>query len=1107
MAQVKQSFLKDRRNAALGAAFLVALSLGVSEAQPSRAADFSHVKHVFVPPSRIPRRFDYESQGGGREATFYDAAPPTGEYIPPVPSSSGKPGKYGMVPPPPPVTPSLLPSSLKIPPPPPAPSIIRSNSESSPSSFGAPQRNSWSSTVQTTMDKTRTPVTNNVLDRAQQKVESLIQQGKLTEAQDLVKQYMLAFPKDKQLSSQMVRATVEKAKGLLEANDAEGAAKQAREALYIDGGNVAASTVLAQALTKSGTDPKSSAARIKAGDSLSAQGRNAEAEVEYRAAVKIKSTTEAHIGLGNALYKQGKRDQAKSEYQQALELNPDSPVALRQMGIVRLATNDVVGANANLTRALVIDPTDKVAGKSLLDLWQRQVSRNPKDANSHLGLARAYQLTGDLKSAQASYRTVVHIDPNHPNLPAARHSFKLALARQEAIKSYEAAKTLDSHGATREAFDRMVEAVGLFPAEMSYRLYQAELAEKLGMIQQAHDYYVFILREDPKNAIAAQRLKALPVAGANGQPVAMHATAGSLAQMQAVSPSQLLEAPPAKTIAPPPVVIGSPALGALGGSAPTPKMAGDTNVNSIAGFLGQLRNFSLVQQQQLKTTEDNAQSAIKGLTAALSPAPSSGASSAAASASSVDVPPISIPGLGTIPGLGGTTGSATSPAPSALGALAGTSAQATAAASAADSTASPSMTGLALAPLLNGNDKAGLAALGAQAAPALMSGKMSKFNQNDVDNVYSLLKGPISKKLGLKTAPPQAVNSGSDAPPTAPAVASALTVTPDQLQMAMQRLGNLETRNNELQAQLAQAHQAIKDLKSSTPNFMMGPAPTTATPSFMTGGSETASTTPFMAGGFATSKTPPVTSAPTTPFMAGGFMSSTPSSISTPVKPFMAGGFATSAPKSTSGNSINASSTPASSATSSFTTASSKTATSTSANSASAPAAESKIFVPGSTSNSLTSNDAQPMFQTETPRYATPSDLPEPAPTPSAPATPPNLGNNNVQSALPTGAVKLELEGVNASMTDIKLKVILRNQQNESLSIPSSAQAIVRMSGRPDRKAKVSFPSASIPAHGEVRGIIKVSGHDLNPSADVFIPLTTASGSNEIHLTVPISSL
>lgn len=868
---------------------------------------------------------------------------------------------------------------------------------------------------------------------------------------------MVAFPKDKGLASQMVRATVEKAKGMLDA-DPEGAAKQAREALYIDGSNQAATTILAQALTKSGVDPKSSQARVKAGDSLAAQGRNAEAEVEYRAAIKLKSTTEGHIGLGNVLFKEGKKEQAKAQYQSALELDPDSPTALRQMGIVRLASNDVVGANANLSRALVLDPTDRIAGKNLLELWQRQVSRNPKDANAHLGLARAYQLTGDLKSAQAAYRTVVHLDPQHPNLPAARHSFKLALARQEAHKAYEAAKTLEGHGAIREAFDRMVEAVGLFPAELSYRLYQAELAEKLGMFQQAHDYYVLVLKEDPKNETAARRLKGLPSIGANGQPQAMMATAGSLAALQATSPSQLLEAPPAPTIAPPPVNLSLGAPTAL-----TPKTAGDTNVNSIAGFLGQLRNLSLVQQQQIKAQENTAQSAIKDLTAKLSPTPP------AAASSSVDVPPINIPGLGTIPGIGGTTASA---APAA-------------AAAASDAPATPSMTGLALAPLLSGNDKAGLAAMAAQAAPGLLSGKLDKLNQNDMDSVYSLLKGPIGKKLGIKTAPPQAVNASSEAPPTAPAAqASALTVTPDQLNYAMQRLGHLEARNNDLQAQLTQAHQAIHELKTkSTAPQTVAAAPMAATPPTTAFGTSTA---PMVFG----ATTPSTTSAPlfgtpgTTPF--GAMPTAPPGFGSTPTKPLF--GSSETAPfgaMPTQPAAVNPSS---------------------------------KIFVPGGSSSGSTSyapGVAQPVFQTETPQYATASSLPEPAPVPVSPATPPNLRNSansfqqnmNVASGANLGVVKMELEGVNASMTDIKLKVILRNEQDQALAIPQSAQAVVRMSGRPDRKAKVTFPAASIPPHSMIRGIIKVSGHDLNPSADVFIPFETASGNNEVHLTVPISSL
>src|SRR5207244_3734283 len=109
---------------------------------------------------------------------------------------------------------------------------------------------------------------------------------------------------------------------------------------------------------------------------------------------------------------------------------------------------------SDLSHALTLDPSDTASKKTLLELWQHQVSHNPKDANAHLGLARAYQLGGDLPSAQSEYRQVVRLDPTNPNLPAARQSFKLALARQEARRSLEAAKTLEAHGAAKEAYQK-----------------------------------------------------------------------------------------------------------------------------------------------------------------------------------------------------------------------------------------------------------------------------------------------------------------------------------------------------------------------------------------------------------------------------------------------------------------------------------------------------------------------------------------------------------------------------------------------------------------------------------------------------------------------------
>src|SRR5262249_30065082 len=155
------------------------------------------------------------------------------------------------------------------------------------------------------------------------------------------------------------------------------------------------------------------------------EGKFLEAEAEYRSALDIKPSAEAHVGLGNALAKQGKKEAAKEEFQKAVAVNPESAQAHRELGTLKYKMNDIVGANTDLNRALVLSSNDTQAGKTLIELWQHQVSHNPKYANAHLGLARAYQVSGNLPSAQNEYRQVVRIDPTNPSLPAARQSFKL----------------------------------------------------------------------------------------------------------------------------------------------------------------------------------------------------------------------------------------------------------------------------------------------------------------------------------------------------------------------------------------------------------------------------------------------------------------------------------------------------------------------------------------------------------------------------------------------------------------------------------------------------------------------------------------------------------
>lgn len=601
--------------------------------KPCQAADFRHAKKIIVPATNIPRRYDYSSSGGresglpaGYEANYDSSYAPQDSS-----SSSTKTSKYGLVPPPPPVTPSLLPSSMAgdIPPPPSAPPIV--SRASSTSTAGVQQSIGSNGYQQTSGDPTRSTalsrhVANNktnklgaetsIISQVTAQSDALVKEGKLQEAQDLLEKYEKTYPKNITLDHKLSEVSLERAKYYIRHDDYVEGAKQARIALHHNSNNTEAKHALDQTLRHHGVDPDHAMSRVKMGDMLFSQNKLKEAQVEYDAALKIHHSGEAYIGLGNIALRENKLKEAKTHYQLALEKEPESSVALRQLGIVRYKLKDVVGANADLSRALVLNQDDKVAGQTLIELWQRQVSMRPNDANSHLGLARAHQLAGDLKSAQNSYRTVVSIDPNHPNLPAARQSFKLALARQEAQKTYEAAKTLDASGALSEAYAKAGESVSLSPGDVKYRLYQGELAERLGNYPDAKQLYIEVLRQDPKNAVAAGKIKSLAEllsAGDTAQTLRgpLNASAQGL-QAQAGSLGAPITVPGEQgggggSISGLPRLRGEgpegPALSSLPPS-PNAQIPTADPVNSMSGFLGDLRNFMFVQKKELQKQED-----------------------------------------------------------------------------------------------------------------------------------------------------------------------------------------------------------------------------------------------------------------------------------------------------------------------------------------------------------------------------------------------------------------------------------------------------------------------------------------------------------------------
>ncbi|MBS1954596.1 MAG: hypothetical protein JST89_10430 [Cyanobacteria bacterium SZAS-4] len=966
----------------------------------AKAADFSRAKKIFVPPTRIPRRFDSES--ASTESDSYGTSDPGYSTPSSYSPSAGKvSGKYGLVPPPPPMTPTLLPPSLLHMP-------AQTSASSGSGTAAKPQR--WSASVQKTLKRASTsPKVASFIDQAQTKAQALIKEGKLDQAQELLKSYVKSLPRDPALKSEFAKVSVQRAQQLLSDQNIDAAGKMAREALEVQPQNQAAHNVLAQVMKKQGLSAENGTDRLKAARDLMAKGKTAEAEMEFNAANKLKPTADAYVGLGDISLKNGNKDKAKLEYQKALEVEPHSGPALRQMGIIRLGQSDIVGANSDLSRALVVNPNDKVASQNLIDLWQKQVTTNPNSANSHLGLARAHQLSGDLQSAQAEYRKVVEIDPNNANLPAARQSFKLALARQEAHHAVDAAHNLEAAGALQEAHAKVSEAVKLCPGDSSFKLYQAQLSEKLGNHDQAHAGYMGVLKDDPNNSQAAKSLNGLAAAApAMLLPELTPQVAPSF--RNPVSAGQAFnggvqEAPPAMALE------GIPKPTALS-SAP--------QVSSMSGFLTSLRNYSVQQKAQSQQQEDAAHAILKGLT---EPAPTATASAAMVAQTPVLASASS--NLASVNALLASIGASSSGAGASTTALSAATPKASSPAAAAApaiapaaASAAPDSIGALVAQAATSEN---LANLSAQAKPAFKTRKF--LTKNDLNQLAQRAK---TKAAATTTT-------------AKPATTASTTAAP-----------NLAEQNKQLQSQLQEAQKQLSAMRGQP---TLQPETPTAAP--MTSSAM-------------------LSSPPVAPQAIPSPAISSPD-IATYSQLPSEGAAATAAALSVAPNASNAS----------------------------------VQSILQSLPPSLTSSEGFQSALANLPNSAAAlqsyaATLPPSTQNALIAALKPPIPTNHPSSS---GAVRLELEGVKPSPLDIKLNVVLHNDQKIALSVPSPTTAIINMTGQPQRVVKINFPSKNVPPNGELHGVIKVPGHNLSPSADLYIPdmLPGQGTERDLHLTVPIS--
>jgi len=302
------------------------------------------------------------------------------------------------------------------------------------------------------------------------------------------------------------------------------------------------------------------------------------AQLEYEKSLAARRSPEAYIGLGKIAEKLVGPAAARAQFEEAVKVDPSSIQAHRELGLFCLNNRDLVEANNQLTKVLQMDGGDQEAARNLVSLWQAQLSV-ANNANSHFGLARAYQLSGSLDLARSEYREVVKLDPNNPALPAARQSFKQAQARQEAEKDLQQAEQLELQGRVNDAYQLVGQAMALSPANNMYKLYQAELLTKLGQPAVARQICTNVLKDEPQNQTAMQMLQLL--ANYNGPAAPAQCT---------VLPGSMV---PGTNIYMPATVVQQAAV-----AAPPQRQATNldatampaSGINTLSSFLSQLRD-------------------------------------------------------------------------------------------------------------------------------------------------------------------------------------------------------------------------------------------------------------------------------------------------------------------------------------------------------------------------------------------------------------------------------------------------------------------------------------------------------------------------------------
>jgi protein O-GlcNAc transferase len=296
------------------------------------------------------------------------------------------------------------------------------------------------------------------VDKALRKAQSHIKAGELAEAEELYKQVLSRFPKNKKAIQgyQKLKAGIT-SKG---STDSKPPQEQIDELVGLyNQGQMAAVLDLAQVLTQlyprafmpwnilgaankgvgrvqaaseafkkvTELNPNYADGFNNLGVTLQGQGKLDEAIASYNKALYLKPDyAEAYYNMGNALKEKGDLDAAIDSYKQALKINPDSVDAYNNMGVALKEKGDIDAAIDSYKKAIKIKPGHADAYSNMgnamkekgeldaaIDSYKQAIKIKPDYAEAYSNVGNALQDKGDLDAAVDSYKQAIKIKPDH----------------------------------------------------------------------------------------------------------------------------------------------------------------------------------------------------------------------------------------------------------------------------------------------------------------------------------------------------------------------------------------------------------------------------------------------------------------------------------------------------------------------------------------------------------------------------------------------------------------------------------------------------------------------------------------------------------------------